>query len=268
LTGNEDAREIALLAADNLLSRYHEKGGFIQAWGELGAPENYRLIVDCLLNIPLLYWATEVTGDERYKKVGYTHFRTTIENVLRDDGTTFHTFYFDPETGRPVKGVTAQGMSDDSCWSRGQAWGIYGLVMTMKYADDPDAVEVCQKLVNVFLNRLPKDYVPFWDLEFTDGDNEPRDSSAAAIAVCGILELMKYLPEAGARQTYQNAADLIMNSLYTNYSTKDVPKSNGLLLHATYSKPGGLGIDECNIWGCYFYLEALTRLSKNWDMYW
>ena len=267
LTGNEYAKETALLAADNLLSRFHEKGGFIQAWGDLGAPENYRLIVDCLLNVPLLYWATEITGDEKYKKAGYTHFRTTLENAIREDATTYHTFYFDPQTGAPVKGVTAQGVSDDSCWARGQAWGIYGLIMTAKYIKDPDAVELCRKLTNSFLNRLPKDYVPFWDMVFTDGADEPRDSSSSAIAVCGMLELIKYL-SADATQVYKNAVGLIMDSLYENYSTKDTPHSNGLLLHATYSKPHGNGVDECNIWGCYFYMEALTRLSKDWKMYW
>ena len=269
LTKNPDARRIALLAADNLMSRYHKKGGFIQAWGKLGAKESYRLIIDCLLNIPLLYWAAAETGDERYKAAGYTHFRSTIENAIRSDASTFHTFYFDIETGMPLNGVTAQGASDDSCWARGQAWGIYGLMMTMKYVADPDACDVCKKLINYFLSFLPKDYVPFWDLSFTDGDNEPRDSSSAAIAVCGISELIKYLPdEDNYKNLYKNAVNLIMNSLYENYSTKNTAESNGLLLHATYGKPQNSGVDECNIWGDYFYMEELVRLSKNWDLYW
>ena len=269
LEGNTEARGIALLAADNLMSRYHEKGGFIQAWGELGASESYRLIVDCLLNIPLLYWAADETGNEKYKTAAYTHFRSTIENAIRPDASTFHTFYFDNETGAPLKGVTAQGASNDSCWARGQAWAIYGLMMTMKYINDPDAVNTCKKLTNYFLNYLPKDYIPFWDLSFTDGDIEPRDSSSAAIAVCGILELIKYLPDNDKdKQLYKNAVNLIMDSLHKNYSTKNEKESNGLLLHATYGKPQNSGVDECNIWGDYFYTEALTRLSKNWDLYW
>lgn len=159
LTGDETARDTAILAADNLMERYHEKGRFIQAWGELGTRENYRLIVDCLLNIPLLYWASNVTGDNKYRDAAYAHFRTTVENALRSDGTSYHTFYFDPETGKPLKGVTHQGASDSSCWARGQAWGIYGLMLTKAYVDDPDAVRLCKSMANVFLDRLPDDYL-------------------------------------------------------------------------------------------------------------
>ena len=100
------------------------------------------------------------------------------------------------------------------------------------------------------------------------GSGEEKDSSAAAIAICGMLELIKYLPEGAERTTYEKAILLSMESLYENYSTKDCPESNGLLLHAVYSKPDKVGIDECNIWGCYFYLEALTRLKKYWRLYW
>lgn len=268
LTGNEQAKEAALMAADQLISRYHEKGGFIQAWGDVNDPNSYRLIVDCLLNIPLLYWASDVTGDEKYGEIAYKHFRTTLENAIREDASSYHTFYFDPETGAPKKGVTAQGASDDSCWARGQAWVIYGMMLTRIYRDDPDAVDVCKKATDYFLNRLPEDYVAYWDMSFTSGD-EPRDSSADAIAVCGILEMLKYLPESDENYAlYMNAVKLMMNSLYENYSTKDTPESNGLLLHAVYSKPGNIGVDECNIWGCYFYMEALIRLKKDWKLYW
>lgn len=269
ITGDKEAKKTALMAADNLMLRYHEKGQFIQAWGKIDDLEAHRLIVDCLLNIPLLYWASSVTDDPKYADAAYKHYRTTIENAIREDSSTFHTFYFDPETGAPIKGVTAQGASDDSCWARGQAWAIYGMMLTRIYIDDPDAVPLCKKLTNFYLNRLPKDYVPFWDMSFTDGDDEPRDSSSASIAVCGILELIKYLPDNDSnKEVYKNTVNLMMESLYDNYSTKDTPESNGLLLHAVYSKPGNNGVDECNIWGCYFYMEALARLSKNWKLYW
>lgn len=269
LCGDETAKKAAIMAADWLLTRYHEKGRFIQAWGDVSDPKAYRLIVDCLLNIPLLYWASEVTGDSKYDKAAYNHFRTTIENAFRDDGSTYHTFYFDPETGAPKKGVTSQGFSDNSCWSRGQAWGIYGTMLTRAYHDDPDIIPTTKNLANYFLNRMPEDCVAYWDLVFGDGSGEPRDSSASAIAVCGILEMIKFLPDTDdSKAVYENAVNLIMDSLYENYSTKDCPESNGLLLHAVYSKPANIGVDECNIWGCYFYMEALTRLAKDWKLYW
>lgn len=268
LTGNEKAKEAAIMAADHLMSRFQEKGQFIQAWGEMDNLNEYRLIVDCLLNIPILYWATEVTGNKEYADIAYKHFRTTIGTAVRDDGSAFHTYYFDPDTGAPLKGVTKQGINDNSSWARGQAWIIYGMMLTRKYINDPDAINICRAAANYYINHLPEDYVPYWDLTFKDEDNEEKDSSAAPIVVCGLLELLKYLPEGDERTVYENAVKFTMTSLYENYSTKDCPESNGLLLHAVYSKPNNVGIDECNIWGCYFYMEALVRLKKDWRLYW
>ena len=269
LTGDMKAREAALMAADHLRSRFHEKGQFIQAWGQMLDKNAYRLIVDCLLNIPILYWASEETGDDSYKNVAYTHFRPTVDVAIREDASHFHTFYFDPETGLPLKGVTKQGRDDNSCWSRGAGWIIYGMMLTKKYMqDDPDAVNICRGATNYYLNRLPKDFIPFWDLEFKEEDKEETDSSAAAICICGMIELLQYLPEGEEKDLFTNAIHLSMQSLYDNYSTKDTPEANGLLLHAVYSKPNNVGIDEMNIWGCYFYMEALKRLKSGWNLYW
>ena len=106
------------------------------------------------------------------------------------------------------------------------------------------------------------------DLEFKDGDGEEKDSSAAPICLCGMLELLKYLPEGEEKEIFKNAIAQSMDSLFENYSTKDIPEANGLLIHAVYSKPDKVGIDEMNIWGCYFYLEALKRLKGEWNLYW
>jgi unsaturated chondroitin disaccharide hydrolase len=122
-------------------------------------------------------------------------------------------------------------------------------------------------LANYFLNRLPEDTICYWDLRFTAGPEE-RDSSAAAIAVCGLLELAKQLPLTDpCRCYYENAALRMAYSLNGHYTTRGVA-SNGILLHAVYCKPANEGMDECNIWGDYFFLEALTRLALNWKLYW
>ena len=270
LTGDKLAREAALKAADQLASRYKEKGDFIQAWGRIDDPKSYRLIVDCLLNIPLLYWAAKETGNEKYRDMAIKHFHATVANAFRADGSTFHTFYFDPETGAPVKGVTAQGASDDSAWARGQTWSMYGPMLTYIYEKNEEALEAFKATANYYLNHLPKDYVAFWDLSFTDGDEEPRDSSSDAIALCAMLEAIKYMDKDDElRKIYVNACNRIMNSLIDNYLTKDIPESNGLLLHATYGKPQKNGVDEMNIWGDYFYMEALHRmLDPEWELYW
>ena len=270
LAGNEQGKEAALLAADHLITRYHESAKFIQAWGSVGADDNYRLIVDCLLNIPLLYWASEVTGDAKYGDIAYNHFNTTIDVCYREDGSTYHTYYFDKLTGLPLKGVTAQGASDDSTWSRGQAWGMYGPMLTYVYVKDQRALDTFVRAANYYLSYLPTDYVAYWDLSFGDGDNEPKDSSSAAIAVCAMLEAVKYMDEDDPqRRLFLNASHRIMNSLIDGYLTKDIPEANGLLLHGTYSKPGNNGVDEMTNWGDYFYMEALHRmLDPEWELYW
>ena len=270
LTGSAEAKEAAILAADNLISRYKEKGEFIQAWGPINDPKSYRLIVDCLLNIPLLYWATSVTGDMKYEEIAVKHFNTTVGVCCRDDASTFHTYYFDPETGAPTKGVTAQGASDSSAWARGQAWGVYGPMLTYTYKKFDSALTVFKATANYYLNHLPADYSAFWDLSFTDGDDEPRDTSSDAIVVCGLLEGIKYMEDSDPlKAIYKNAINRIMNSLIDNYLTKDIPEANGLLLHATYGKPQKNGVDEMNIWGDYFSMEALHRmLDPDWALYW
>ena len=114
LTGSEVGKRAALLAADNLMKRFHEKGQFFQAWGKIGDKDNYRLIIDCLMNMPLLFWASKVTGDKKYEEKARAHIKTAMENIVRDDNSTYHTYFFDMETGKPTKGVTCQGNRDGS----------------------------------------------------------------------------------------------------------------------------------------------------------
>ena len=269
LTGSAEGRKAGLLAADKLMERFQEKGGFIQAWGELGARDNYRLIIDCLLNIPLLHWAFLETGTPLYRNAAVRHYEAACNNVIRDDASAYHTFYFDPGTGEPLKGVTRQGYSDDSAWARGQAWGIYGIPLNYRYVKDDSAFNLFKGMTNYFLNRLPEDQVCYWDLIFTDGSNQSRDSSAAAIGVCGIHEMLKYLPEVESdKNTYRHAMHCILRSLMERYTAPEIKPGNPVLLHGVYSWHSGKGVDEGNIWGDYYYMEALMRFYKDWNLYW
>lgn len=264
-----EARKAAILAADKLIERYQEVGGFIQAWGELGKPEHYRLIIDCLLNIQLLFWASEQTGDPKYAQMATQHFYTSANNVIRDDASAFHTFYFDAKTGEALKGVTRQGYSDDSAWARGQAWGIYGIPLTYRFVKDEDCFGLFKGMANYFLNRLPEDHVSYWDLIFGDGSGHSRDSSATATAVCGIHEMLKHLPEVDSdKLTYKYAMHAMLRSLIDNYANREIKPGRPLLLHGVYSWHSGKGVDEGNIWGDYYYLEALIRFYKDWELYW
>ncbi len=262
ITGDKKYRQTALKAADKLCLRYREKGRFLQAWGNMDTNEPCRLIIDCLINIPLLFWATEESGNQRYRSIATAHLNTALKSVIREDFTTYHTYMFNSQTEEPIEGKTAQGYSDDSCWARGQAWGILGLALGYSYTKDESLIPIFNGLTEHFIQSLPSDHIPYWDLIFTEG-NEPRDTSAASIAVCGILQMSEYVPNA----EFEKTADKILISLMDNYTTHSMSYSNGLVTNAMNNRNRNHD-SECNIWGDYFYLEAIIRKSKKWNKYW
>lgn len=242
LTGSEQGKRAAILAADQLISRFQPKGEFIQAWGAMGAPENYR------------------------------HITTCLANSFRADGSTYHTFFMNPD-GTPSHGATCQGYKDDSFWARGQAWGVYGSILSCRYTKKSEYLDTFRKALDFYLTRLPADLVPYWDMIFTTGTEEPRDSSSAAIVACGLLEAAKYVDKAEA-EGYCKLARQMLASLYEHYAVREMRPGAGQLAHGTYSKKSPYntctpeGVDECTSWGDYFYMEALTRLTKDWKLYW
>jgi hypothetical protein len=269
LTGSAQGRSAALGAAGQLLERFHPGAGIIQAWGDLDdAAQRGRMIIDCNLNLPLLYWASDASGDTRYRDAANRHIEQAARHIVRPDGSTYHTFFFDAGTGQPREGKTHQGFSDASCWARGQAWGIAGFPLVARHNGDTRLLELGKVLANYFLNRLPPDGICYWDLVFTDGPEE-RDSSAAAVAACGLLELARSLPALDPlRADYERAAAGIVITLSEDYFNHDGAPGAGLLRHAVYHKPNGIGVDESCLWGDYFYLEALLRLTRIWQPYW
>lgn len=268
ITGNEKALELSVRVADRLMERYSAKAQIIQAWGNLEDPkEKGRMIIDCLMNLSLLYNISEITGEKKYKEAAEHHAKQAQKYLVREDYSTYHTYYMNVDTGEPIKGVTAQGYSDNSAWARGQAWGVYGFALSYAHTGDKTFLETASRIADYYLERLPEDFVPYWDLYFQEGD-EYRDSSSAGILACGLLELSKHLPVLDPRKKeYEETAVQIVKSLFENYTTeKDL--SNGIIKHGVYAIPFHVGVDECCIWGDYFYVEALMRLRNVWNMYW
>ncbi|AYJ44087.1 glycoside hydrolase family 88 protein [Enterococcus casseliflavus] len=265
ITGDEHCKQEVIQAADVLLARFQEKGEFIQAWGAYGDPQEYRLIIDSLLNLPLLFAATQLSGEPRYAEAASKHYQRVRKTVIKNDATTFHTYYFDPETGQPSHGATHQGNSDQSIWARGQSWAILGLPLNESYLHSQPFPENYPQIVEVFLAHLPADLVPYWDFDFNDQHPAEKDSSALAIAACGLLEAEKM----GAYPDAKKIAKGMLYQLGEQYAASQVPENEGLLLHGVYAHAEGKGIDEPNLWGDYFYLEALIRLAlPNWRRYW
>ncbi|MFB9326046.1 glycoside hydrolase family 88 protein [Paenibacillus aurantiacus] len=270
ITGHEGARELALAAADKLADRYRPAYGAIQAWGKEGDPANGgRIIIDCLLNLPLLYWAHEQTGEQRYYDIATKHAQKSLRFLVRGDGSSYHTFYFDQGSGAALHGGTHQGYQDGSTWTRGQAWGIYGFALSYRYTKDPAYLDASKRLALYYIEHLPEDHVAYWDFDVEITEGTPRDSSASAIAACGLLELLEQLPLTDADRNYfSGALSDMMGSLAETYSTRSIRGAEGLLQHGSYHVRGERAPDDYMIWGDYFYLEALVRMSRGIKGYW
>ncbi|WP_439836212.1 glycoside hydrolase family 88 protein [Aeromonas enteropelogenes] len=253
------------LAADKLVDRYHEDSQFIQAWGNMSDDKEYRLIIDSLINLPLLYKAHEISGNEKYSDVALNHFGKVAGNIFREDYSSYHTYYFDRASKLPLKGETFQGYSDSSCWARGQAWAVLGLPLTYRYHPELIDNDKYMAICDYFLSRLPEDGVPFWDLHFKAEDNQPKDSSALAITVCGLLEAGSLLKD----DDFHTLSRKLLKSLRDNMTSREDAECDGLLKHGVYAFSLGKGIDECNLWGDYYYMESLYRVhAGQWQTYW
>ncbi|MBO5370582.1 MAG: glycoside hydrolase family 88 protein [Clostridia bacterium] len=275
LTGNEDAKRLALGAALHFYNiAYSERGKFIVR-SPMRATEDWacRTMMDTLMNAPLLFWAGEETDNTMFTEAAYNQEKITRDLLIREDGSSYHHYQFDPITHKPVGGVTFQGNRDESTWSRGQAWGVYGFAIGYDYTGDDSLLKVQNDTVAYTLNNLPDDLIPYWDYDFTTGSDEPRDSSAAIISACGMLEAIKYMPEnAPEIEIYQNAASMLVEAVIDKY-TGDTDNNglgyDGLYWGCTGARKFDIGIEGCAQYGDYFYLEALLRLSDpDWKRFW
>ncbi|UQZ37387.1 glucuronyl hydrolase [Paenibacillus sp. PK3_47] len=267
---DETSRQLALQAADVLMQRWRPASRIFQAWGPEADPDNGgRIIIDCLMNLPLLYFAAEQTGDRRYAECATIHAEKSRRFLVRGDDSSYHTFYFDQENGNAIRGGTAQGYQDGSTWTRGQAWGVYGFALAYRYTREERFLETSRRLALHFLEHLPSDHVAYWDFEAPQEEGSPRDSSASAIFVCGVLELLEHLPESHPnRALLGEAVQRSMDSLAGNYFTAGDLSEEGFLRHGSYSVRGNSSPDDFMIWGDYFFLEALLRLERGVPGYW
>ncbi|MGN5170157.1 hypothetical protein [Aeromonas sp. 102P] len=272
LTGNTEARELGLRAAEALRAQFQQVGEFIQAWpltkhnlerrNELAAG---RMLIDSFENMALLFWAAEETGIKSFYNVARAHSITAVRYLIRDDGSTFHTFKFDPATQAPICGETMQGYSDDSAWSRGHAWAIHGLSQIYRYTHEQLFLDAARVLADYALEHLNDDGLCPWDyLDPTEG-RTIIDSSACAITCAGLAALGALDPIHGSR--YTEAATDLFNSLTQKCSLLNEPTAQGLLDYGAYFVRRG-DIRAMLPYGDYFYLEAAVRLQGKHDLFW
>ncbi len=272
LTGDEKVKELALNAAEFLYEYlYSEKGGFIlRSYTSKDNEMGCRTMMDTLMNIPLFFWAYEMTSEKKYLDAANSQLRITEQCLIREDGSSFHHYLFDVETHKPVRGLTFQGHADDSCWSRGHAWGVYGFPVAYTYNHDESLLPLHRDVTYFMLNHLPENYIPYYDYDFVDSCDEPIDTSAGLVSACGMLEACKYLEEsAPEKEIYQNAAARMIEAVINHYMDYEHNDFDGIINGVTCSVPHNLCINGCASYGDFFFLEALLRYTKpDWKRYW
>ncbi|MXV52689.1 glucuronyl hydrolase [Pedobacter sp. HMF7647] len=260
LTRDEHYKEVIIESAKTLSTRFNPAVGCIKSW-DRRKEWQFPVIIDNMMNLELLFAATNLTGDSSFYKIAVTHANTTLKNHFRADNSSYHVIDYDPETGKVLHKQTHQGFSDESSWARGQAWGLYGYTMCYRETGDKKYLEEAEKIAAYILKNpaLPADMVPFWDYNVANKPGELRDASAAAITASALFELGTYSKNG---KSYKHAADKILTSLENHYQAAPGGSKGFLLLHSTGHKPAKSEIDVPISYADYYYLEALLRKNR------
>jgi unsaturated chondroitin disaccharide hydrolase len=261
LTKDPKYRDILIQSAKTLCTRFNPKVGCIKSWDHHENVWAYPVIIDNLMNLELLFSATKFTGDPSFYKIAVSHANTTMKNHYRSDYSSYHVVDYDTATGKVIKKNTHQGSADESAWSRGQAWGLYGFTMCYRFTKDKRYLQQAEHIATFLFNHpnMPEDLVPYWDFNAPDIPNEERDASAAAIMASGLYELSTYSVNG---KSYREKADKIMQSLTSKYRSPVGENKGFLLLHSTGHKPNKSEIDVPIDYADYYYVEALLRSKK------
>ena len=258
LTGKPEYKDVMLTGANSLATRYDERVGAIRSWDFNKKIWQFPVIIDNMMNLELLYFASKVTGDPHYAEIANSHAITTAREQFREDYSNYHVVNYDPETGKVLHKQTCQGFSDNSAWARGQAWAVYGFTTCYRYTHDKRYLDQAEKTLNFYLNdkNLPKDLIPYWDFDAPEIPNEPRDVSTAACIASALYEMDGYCPG----KNYKELADKILKNLSgPDYKAKVGENGNFILMHSVGSIPHGAEIDVPLNYADYYYEEALIR---------
>lgn len=262
LNPTPEYKQILINSAKSLASRFNPTVGCIRSWDS--KPEDFLVIIDNMMNLEMLFWATKATGDSTYAKIAISHANTTMHNHFRSDYSCFHQVNYNPQNGTVKQRRTVQGYADGSSWARGQAWGLYGFTVMYRETHNPKYLEQANHIAGFILHhpRLPKDMIPYWDFDAPDIPNAPRDASAAALMCSALLELQQYVP-GKLSKTYQMAAEKMFNSLSSNAYCVGRGELGGFILdHSTGNFPQKSEIDAPLSYADYYYLESMIRMKN------
>ncbi|MDO6807558.1 glycoside hydrolase family 88 protein [Zobellia galactanivorans] len=266
LTENEAFKEVMIVAADSLSSRFNPNVGCIKSWDvdrgwQASRGWLFPVIIDNMMNLELLFKVSEYTGDPKYKEIAITHAKTTLKNHFRDDNSSYHVVDYDPETGAVRSKQTAQGISHESSWARGQAWGLYGYTICYRYTKNPEYLNMAKKIAAYIIGqKAQKNGIPYWDYHAENIPDEPYDVSAAAITASALLELNQY-----TNDTYKNEVETILTALASDEFTAPIGTNHNFILkHSVGSIPHKAEIDVPLNYADYYYLEALLRYKEQY----
>ncbi|MCQ4086795.1 glycoside hydrolase family 88 protein [Saccharibacillus sp. JS10] len=255
--GEQDSRRRSLLAANLLAARYNESGAFIRAWNFESAHMDTRgvAIIDCMMNLPLLYWASEETGDPRFAHIANRHAHTVLKHFIRSGYSVCHTVEFDPETGEMLTEHGGQGFAKGSAWARGTSWALHGFALAYGYTGHAAYLQAAEGIADFFLASLGEEIVPVWDFRATEPHRGAKDSSATAIAASGLLELAKH---SSRGDFYRQEASRLLHGLHVHFSAP--ADEEGLVILGTVHYPERRSLNVPIIYGDYFFLEGLAKL--------
>ena len=263
-TGNGQYKQIALACADTLATLFNNKVGTILSWPRhVKDYGGHNTIMDNMINLELLFWASENGGSQHLKDIAISHADTTMRYHFREDGSCYHVAVYDTLTGQFIKGVTHQGYADSSMWSRGQSWAIYGYTMVYRYTKEKRFLDFAQKVTDIYLKRLKEtsdDWIPIWDMDDPRGKAAPKDASAACVVASALLELQQYVDKEKAKAYRDAATNMLLTLGSGTYQSRD--RNVAFLMHSTGHHPAGSEIDASIIYADYYYIEALLRWKK------
>jgi len=259
LTKDESYKEVIIQAAKSLSTRFNAKAGVIKSWDHNTDKWKFPVIIDNMMNLELLFEATKFTGDSSFYKIAVSHADQTMANHYRPDFSSYHVIDYDTVSGNVRNKLTAQGYANESSWARGQAWGLYGYTLCYRYTKNAAYLAQADAIANYILSSkiTPADGIPYWDYNDPQIPNVSRDASAAAITASALYELAKF-SKTNAKK-YKAAADKIVVSLSTKYTSAKGANYGFLLEHSTGHRPAKSEIDVPINYADYYYIEALIR---------
>jgi rhamnogalacturonyl hydrolase YesR len=264
ITSNKSYPAVIKTAAASLITRYRPSIKSIQSWD---SSRNFKcpVIIDNMMNLELLLWATEHGGDARFKEIAIAHAQTTLKNQFRVDNSSYHVIDYDLKSGTVARKTTAQGAADSSAWSRGQAWGLYGFTVMYRFTKDKVYLEQAKKIAGFILKHpnLPKDKIPFWDFNAPGLPNTYRDASAASILASALLELAQYGTKEENANYIANAETIIRVLSSPAYRSQLGENAGFLLNHSVGALPYHSEVDVPLTYADYYFLESMMRY-KNW----